>query len=62
MTVAELIAELQKYPPDQAVWIEDADTDWLLPVHVGPYGQYSTKQVDMPEACYLYGKYDEAVK
>lgn len=31
-TVADLIAELQQLPPDAAVVIHDADTDWLLHV------------------------------
>ena len=35
MTVKELIEHLQREPPDNIVYILDADTGYRLPVHVG---------------------------
>ena len=32
MNIAELIAELQKYPADATVILVDADTQWDIPV------------------------------
>lgn len=32
MTVAELITELQKLPPDKAIGIRDADSMWWGPI------------------------------
>lgn len=62
MTVAELINELKCYPQDMTVLISDADTDWSLPVHIGPFGPYAVKQIGMLEAIYIYGNYSEAIK
>ena len=44
MTIAELIAELQKYPSDMPVLIRDADTDWCITIThfeigFGKYGE-----------------------
>jgi hypothetical protein len=34
MTVAELIAELQKYPANTRVTLQDPDTEWLLKIRL----------------------------
>jgi hypothetical protein len=34
MTVTELIAELQKYPADTRVTLQDPDTNWLLQLKI----------------------------
>lgn len=57
MTVAELIAELQKLPLTASVWIHDADTDWKMPIHVG-HGPYNQRQ-DNDADYYIYGYYHE---
>lgn len=62
MTVGELIAELNKYPTDLLVLIDDADTGWSMPVHIGLNGRYPTEQVGQQEALYIYGHYHEAIK
>lgn len=62
MTVGELITELSKYPAEMEVLISDADTDWALPVHIGPNAHWEVPQIGMRPACYLYGTYREAIK
>jgi hypothetical protein len=52
MTVADLIAELQKLPADKPILIEDADTCWDMPIHV--------REDD--NAVRLFGEYSEAVR
>lgn len=37
-TVAQMIAALQKYPPDIPLTIEDADTNWVITtIHIDQY-------------------------
>lgn len=62
MTVAELITELSKYPTDMLCLIDDADTGWSMPIHVGPNGRYSCEQVGQYKALYIWGDYSEAIK
>lgn len=63
MTVAELIAELAKYPADTQVAIEDADTQWLIrKIHLGYGGVYVTIQDTPPSngaPLLLWGEYHE---
>ena len=38
MTIAELIAELHKFPEDKLVTVEDADTGWIGDkIHINHY-------------------------
>lgn len=62
MTVGELMLELSGYPKDTLVLIDDADTGWSMPVHIGPNGRYSCEQVGQEKALYIWGDYSEAIK
>lgn len=58
MKVRELIDFLRHQDQEADVFIEDADTDWHLPVHVErkPYDPEVP-----PGHVYLWGVYDESV-
>lgn len=62
MTANDLIEELKKYPPNMLVLIDDADTGWSMPVHIGLNGRYSCEQVGQQKALYIWGDYSEAMK
>ena len=59
MKIRELIGQLLLWPMDSDIFINDADTDWTLPIHVG-YGPYG-KQAD-DDNVYIYGDYSERIK
>lgn len=50
MTVAELIIELQKFPPDKDIGIRDADTSWWGPViHIEEFDEQVELSIEYPE-------------
>jgi hypothetical protein len=50
--VQDLMAYLQTQDPDAEVLIEDADTDWLLPLHV----------TSVEGKVHLWGRYIDSTK
>lgn len=46
MNISELIQELQKYPADKQVVIEDADTNWIGPtIYIEEYSSCVTLSI-----------------
>ena len=64
MTVKELIEHLQREPPDNIVYILDADTGYRLPLHVGvgPRDMMPTfHKPQRPGEFLLWGTYQEEI-
>lgn len=58
-TIGRLIAELQKFPLDMPIIIEDADTRLTIDViHVGT-GRYSPEEEQPEKEVILWGEYGE---
>jgi hypothetical protein len=49
-TVQDLILELQKLPPEKRIFIDDADTNWLMPMTLDHYTEGVT----------IVGRYEDA--